>query len=300
MVDATHPALEELLDPDFLAAVSRLRIVARRVPRGGRFAEQRSAALGSGIEFQDYRPYSPGDDLRGIDWNVYRRLGRVFLRQFEELEDLPIYLLPDVSRSAYHGDPPRVLGGLKTALALASLALGQHDRVAILPFSDDLSLALRPRSGKGQLFVVARALAGLQPGGTTDFARAVDRLAAHRLRRGLVVVVSDFFDPGGLAAVTDALKRVRHRLLCVQLARGSDREPELEGDVRVVDCEGGGRAEVSITPAVRASYRAAYDRFQDGFADFLRRRGAGLVRLDVDADPLPQISGLFQDGRLLA
>ena len=80
----------ELFDPEFLESLGHLRLVARQVPRGGRFAEQRSRDLGSGIEFKDYRPYAPGDDLRGVDWNVYRRLGRVFLRLFEELEDLPL------------------------------------------------------------------------------------------------------------------------------------------------------------------------------------------------------------------
>ena len=110
--------LAELFDPDFLASVQRLRISARRVARGGRYAEQRSRDLGHGIEFRDYRPYAPGDDLRAVDWNIYRRLGRVFLRLFEELEDLPLYLLPDVSASLFLEQPPRAVGGHRDMVLL--------------------------------------------------------------------------------------------------------------------------------------------------------------------------------------
>ena len=96
-------------------------MVARRVPRDGRFAEQRSRDLGHGTDFCDFRPYSPGDDFRSIDWNIYQRLGRVFLRPYEELEDLPLYLIPDVSRSMFLESPPRARAGLRTTLALASI-----------------------------------------------------------------------------------------------------------------------------------------------------------------------------------
>ena len=107
----------EIFDPAFLESLKALRFVARRVAAGGRFAEQRSKDLGSGIEFRDYRPYTAGDDFRSIDWNIYRRLGRVFLRLFEELEDLPLYLLPDVSDSMWLEEPPRARAGLRAAYA---------------------------------------------------------------------------------------------------------------------------------------------------------------------------------------
>ena len=137
---------EELFDTEFLEAAQRLRLVARRVAPRGRFADQRSRARGSGLEFQDYRPYTAGDDMRAIDWTIYRRLGRVFLRLFEEHEDLPLYLVPDVSQSAWQ-EPgrPRVKGGLRAALALAAVSLGQHDSVGVFPFSDDLSVLQRPK-----------------------------------------------------------------------------------------------------------------------------------------------------------
>jgi len=291
-------SFDELFDPTFLLAVERLRLIARRVPRAGRPAEQRSEDRGAGIEFKDYRPYVAGDDLRGVDWNIYRRLGRVFLRQFEELEDLPVYLLPDISASAYLEDPPRARAGLRTSLALAAIALNQHDSVGLFPFADDLRVALRPRAGKGRWIRFAHALSDLPPGGATNFEVSLRRLGGQRLRSGLVVVVSDFFDPAGVAAMAEAMKRLRHRLLLVQLVRASDASPALEGDVHLIDCETGVTEDVSVTRAVRERYRDAYGRFTTELGDFARSRGAGLLRLDTDGDELAQLATLFESGAL--
>lgn len=295
--------LEDLLDAEFLESVSRLRLVAKQVPRGGRFAEQRSRDLGTGLEFKDHRPYSPGDDLRSMDWNLYRRLGKVFLRLFEELEDLPVYLCPDVSQSSFHaatGEDPRARAGLRSAFALASIALSAHDSVGLFPFADNMQIGARPMSGSSRLMTFGRALTQVSVGGGTNFASFAKDLGALRLRSGLVVVISDFFDPGGLEAVTSALKTLRHRLLLVQLVRGSDRDPGLEGDLRLVDCESGTSENVSVTAAVLDRYREAYDRFNEGLAEFVRARGAGLLQLDVDGDVAAQLAGLFEGGRYTA
>lgn len=291
---------EELCDARFLASLERLRLVAKRVAPRGRFAEQRSRDKGAGIEFKDYRPYSAGDDLRGIDWNVYRRLGRVFLRLFEELEDLPLYLLPDVSRSAYLETPPRARAGLRCAMALATISLGQHDRVGVFPFAEDLRVLLRPTGGKGRVLELARRLGEIEPGGATDLRRSLATFQGLRLREGLMCVISDFFDPRGIEAVTESLKTVPHRLLLIRLVRASDREPKLDGDVRLVDCESGEVADVSITPDVLERYRAAHARFTEHLAQFALSRGAGLLELDVEQDVVPQLERLFSSGVYVA
>ncbi|MCC7014409.1 MAG: DUF58 domain-containing protein [Planctomycetes bacterium] len=291
---------DELCDARFLASLEHLRVVAKRVAPRGRFAEQRSRDKGSGIEFKDYRPYSAGDDLRGIDWNVYRRLGRVFLRLFEELEDLPLYVLPDISRSAYLETPPRARAGLRCALAMAAISLGQHDRVGVFPFADDLSVLLRPTGGKGRVLELARRLGEIEPGGETDFERSLATFRGLRLREGLVCVVSDFFDPRGIEAVTSALGKLQHRLLLVRLVRQSDARPELAGDVRLVDCESGDVSDVSITSEVLARYRAAYAQFVEHLANFARSRGAGLLDLDVERDVIAQLERLFASGAYTA
>ena len=296
---ATGPTITqaELFDPKFLEAVSRLRLVSKRVARGGRPAEQRSRDLGSGIEFRDFRPYSPGDDFRAIDWNIYRRLGRVFLRLFEELEDLPVYLATDVSDSAFLEDDPRARTGLRTAFALASIALHQHDRVGVFSFGEDLEVAMRPQSGRGKAMQIASTLSGLNPKGRTDFRQSFRRFASLGLRQGLLVVISDFFDPGGIEAIREALGSQRHRLLLVPLWRASDRDPDLTGDLELVDCETGETEDVSVTPQILEKVRDAHDVFHADLIRFVRRRGAGILRVDCDHDLIPQLSHLFEGGR---
>ncbi|MCG8649763.1 MAG: DUF58 domain-containing protein [Pirellulales bacterium] len=295
-----------LLDPDFLRQVAALRIVARRVAPAGRWAEHRSRDRGQGLEFRDYRPYSPGDEMRSIDWNIYRRLGRVVIRLFEEMEDLPIYLLPDLSGSMWKEDPPRALAGLQTAIGLAAIGLDQHDRVGVFPFGQQLDVSVRPTSGRGRVNLLAQALTQaarqareLYPQGT-DLPAATATLRGLSLREGMVVVVSDFFDPRGADAVLAELKRLRHRPLLVAITRQHDRQPTLRGDVRVRDCETGQTQDVSIDNAILARYRDAYDRHFDALRNFVRQRKGGWLEMDADTDVIAQLATLFEGGRFVA
>ena len=292
---------DELFDPVFLTALSRWSLNAKRVAGGGRHGERLSRDLGSGIEFKDYRPYSAGDDLRAIDWNLYRRLGRVFVRLFEVEEDLPIYLMPDVSGSMFltDGGPPSVIAALRSTLALAAVGLNHHDAAGLFPFSDRLQVIFKPKSGHAQIMTFARHLARLaEPGehDQTGLVTSLRRLANLNLRRGLLVLVSDFFDPGGAAALREALRPIRHRLLLVQLVRRSDAEPTVQGDVRLTDCESGEAADLTITPKILARYRAAYATFNDELAAIARQRHAQLLKIDVEGDLIAQLSRLFAAG----
>jgi len=288
---------EQIFDPKFLASLSHLRVVAKRVARNGRYAEQRSRDLGHGTDFRDFRPYAAGDDFRSIDWNIYQRLGRVFLRLYEELEDLPLYLMPDISRSLFLESPPRAIAGLRTTLALASISLNHHDSTGLFPFSNDCQILARPESGRGKVMIFADRLAQLEPGNETDIRASVKRFNSFGLREGLLVIVSDFFDPAGTEAVLEALKQVRHKLLLVQLHRRSDAEPDLRGDVRLIDCESREAEDVSVTPALIKRYRQVYEQFQNTLTEFARKRGAGLLRIDTEDDIVPQLAQVFESGR---
>lgn len=290
---------DELFDAAFLDSLKSLRVIARRVPPQGRHAEQRSRDLGSGIEFRDFRAYAPGDDIRSIDWNLYRRLGKVFLRLFEELEDLPLYVLPDVSDSMWLEEPPRIIPSLRTSLALSAVSLNHHDSVGVFPFGADLEVLARPQAGKRRVLTLANRMAEVGPRGPTDVATAVRRLNGMRLRRGLCAIVSDFFDPRGVDHIIAALREVRHKIVLVQMVRSTDRDPALEGDLRLVDCETGTAQDVSVSSGVLERYRASYDRFQDALAGFASERNAGLVRIDADEPVVPQLAQLFETGSLV-
>jgi len=291
---------EKLFDPGFLASLSHLSLQVQRVVGGGRFGERLSKELGGGLEFRDFRAYSPGDDPRAIDWNIYRRLGRVFLRLYEEQQDLPLYLMPDVSASMFHEPEPRALTALRCTLALATISLSHHDSTALLPFADQVEVRVKSMSGKASVMAFAEHLSRLAPppAGGTNLAAALRRVADMNLRRGLLVVISDFFDPAGLAAVSDALRGIRHRLLFVQLVRSSDAEPDLDGDVRLRDCETGDAAEITVTPHVRERYREAYAAFAHELATLAKYYRGGLLQLDVEQDLVTQLNTLFESGHL--
>lgn len=289
-------SIHELFDPEFVESVERLKILARRVAPSGSPAEKRSRQKGSGMEFRDYRQYTAGDDFRSIDWNVYQRLGRVFLRLFEEQRDLPVYIAPDISSSMFHGQNPRAYAGLRTAFALSTIALREHDSVGVFPFSDSLNTGLRPSSGRGRQMRVAQTLSRLQAGGETNFGESFRKFRHLNIREGLLVIISDFFDPNGIDAVCEALKLVRHRLLLVQLVRKSDADPNLQGDLLLQDCETGEEQNVSVTAAVMESYKRSWAEFHDRLGAFAAKRQAGLLRLDVEEDVVEQLATLFESG----
>ncbi len=295
---AVAPTLRELFDPDFLKALQLFRLRARRVAVGGRHAEQDSSGMGYGLEFKDFRPYVAGDDLRAVDWNIYRRLGKVVVKVFEEQQDLPLYLMPDVSRSMFLEDPPRIHSALRVSLALAAVSLGQHDSIGLFPFADDLQVRVKSMSGKGGVMSFARHLSQLEERGQTELSTAVKRFSDMSLRRGLLVIISDFFEAGGVARVLDSLSGCRHDLLLIQLVRESDAKPAPVGDVRLRDCETNEVVNVSVTAEVLNRYREAYEDFSEELATFARERQAGLLRLDAEQDVLGQLGSLFESGVL--
>ncbi|MFC6839760.1 DUF58 domain-containing protein [Xanthomonas theicola] len=292
---------QALFDPAFVEAVQALSLRIAQAQRGGRLAEQRTTARGQGSEFADFKPYTMGDDLRAIDWNVYQRLGRVFVRVFEEQQDLPVYLLVDASASMVAERPARLPAAQRAAFALAAIALSQHDAVSLLTFAEAMQVQARAVSGRANLLRLATQLADLQGHGGTQLVGALRQVAASRLRRGLVVVLSDFFDPAGVEALLDGLQALPHRVLLVQLTRAHDADPDLHPDLRgevlIDDGEPGHAVPVSLSPDLLRAYAQVHARFNERLAAFARR-GGGLLRLDAAADVLPPLQAMFGSGAL--
>lgn len=251
------------------------------------------------MEFRDFRSYVPGDDLRRVDWNLYRRSGRLFLRLFQEVEDLPVYVLLDVSDSMFFEAPPRADAARQMAACLAAVATNQHDRVTIYPFGTDLVQPIPPARGQDGFRRLLAHLERLGPAGPTNLRQAIRRFNLMKLRSGLVVVVSDFFDPAGLEPALEGLRATQHRLVAVQVVRNADANPELQGDCRVVDCESGTGIDLAVTPAAVERYRRAYQAFNDRLLEFLARRRAAHMQLNADRSVLEQLSKLFVDGWLV-
>lgn len=285
-----------LFTEDFHRKVARLRIVAKQTPPGGRHAEHRSANLGAGMEFRDFRAYVPGDDLRRLDLNLYRRSGRLFLRLFEEPRDLAVHVLLDLSDSMFFETPPRADAGRLMAGIVLAAALNQHDRAELHPFGADLLPAVAGKGGRPAFLRALDYLERARPAGPTDFGRSLRRFGAVPRRRGLAVVISDFFDGRGSEAIIEALRGLRHRLLLVQLVRAVDAAPALDGELTLVDCETGAGVDVTVTSRVRARYVERYRRFNEALLGFAARRRCAFLRLDADKPVFGQLGRLFRDG----
>jgi uncharacterized protein (DUF58 family) len=273
MPAAAQPTTDELqFDDAFLRKLERLAVVAKRVAaRHGR-GERRTRHVGSGIEFADHRDYVPGDDLRHLDWNLYGRLERPLVRLFDEDEDLPVYVICDTSASMGLGQPPKLALARAVAAALAYVALTNLDRVAVYAATDGLEGGLGLVRGKAQIHPLLELLSGLQPAGRTNLGAAVSGLVQRHRRRGLVVVISDFYDPVGFERGLDRLRYGRFEPVIVQITAPDEAAPPLRGELTVIDVETGEERPVTVTPAVAAGYRQRYEARLRGLSRFCRER----------------------------
>jgi uncharacterized protein (DUF58 family) len=306
---------------DFLKKLEYLHVVSKRALAGQNRADRLSPKRGRGLEFADHRPYAAGDDYRHIDWKAYQRLNRLLLRLFDEERDLSIYLLLDVSRSM--AEPAKFDMARRIAAALCYVGLAHLDRLTIIPFGNDLRRESSPGRGKGRIFRVFDALEQLEAAGPTDLRAACKAFASRPRQLGLVVVISDFLEPGSAPKSADdnddsvvrkpathdatgpqaglkILRTIGHDVFAVHVTSERDRDPGVLGTVRFVDVESGVIREIEVTPKLAAAYVKAAEAQADELAHFCGRYGIGYVRADAERPFEEIILRTFRQGRFLA
>src|SRR5688572_8205130 len=227
-----------LFDSDFLKKLEYLSLISRRVFRGSILAQRRTMQLGGGIEFADHRQYTPGDDFRYLDWNIYARHGDLLLKRFQEEEDLHVYFLLDCSRSMGFGEPAKFDLARQVTAALAYIALADLDRISVIAFADRVIADFPLTRGKARILPLLEFLENLPLAGTdTDLAASVQQFVRRRQRLGLAVVVSDLFSPGGYEQGLDQLRHRRYEPHVVQLHDPREARPTMLGDVELYDVE---------------------------------------------------------------
>ncbi|HET6612779.1 MAG TPA: DUF58 domain-containing protein [Kofleriaceae bacterium] len=290
---------KQLFDEAFLKKLEYLHIVARKAFSGRLRAERKTRKVGSGIELADHRRYIAGDDFRYIDWNVYGRIDKLMLRLFEEEEDLHIYLLLDASRSMLIGEPRKLDYAMQVGAALAYIGLANLDRVAICPFSDRLHPALAPARGKNRIFKVFDFLRAVEPGGHTRMAPCTTKLVHQQKRRGLAVVLSDFYDPAGFEEALNTLRYNKFEPFVVQIFDEKEASPALHGDLVLVDCETGNAKEVTVSRALLEKYRAEHERYCDTLASFCTARAIPYFRTHTAVPFDELLLRIFREGGFL-
>jgi uncharacterized protein (DUF58 family) len=272
---------DDLFDDDFQRKLDYLAVVSRRVFKGRFRAERRTRKSGSGVEFADHRDYVAGDDFRYLDWNVYRRLGRLLVRLYEEEEDLSIYIVVDTSTSMGFSNRKKFLYAAKLAAALAYVGLSNLDRITIVAATHEIAARMPTARGKARIFKVLQFLRGLTPEGTTDMGDAMKTFVAQHKRRGLVVLLSDLYDPKGFERGINVLRYNRFEPFVLHVLDHDDARPKAAGDVRLYDCETGEEREVTVTPKVLTRYKAAYEEYVDEVKKFCTERQVSYVPADV-------------------
>ena len=288
------PARADLLEPQVLAALGGLELVARRVVEGFIAGLHRSPHRGFSVEFAEHRMYQPGDDLRYIDWRMYGRSDRYYIKQFEEETNLRAYVLLDVSASMDWSSAPPLLPtklwyARQLAACLGLLLLRQGDAAGLIAFAETARAHVPVHGGRRQWRELLRALTAVPGGMRTDAGSALRDVAVRLRRRGLVVLVSDLLvDP---AATRLALRFLRHRgheVLLFHLLDPGERELPGFGDARFVDPETSEELPVSVA-ALRDEYRAAVDTALEEWRRELVPQGIDYVVVDTS---LPMVHAL--------
>ncbi|MBN1430269.1 MAG: DUF58 domain-containing protein [Anaerolineae bacterium] len=287
---------ERLFDEKTLRKLEQLRLIAHKVRSGAVKGERRSIKKGTSIEFADYRDYTRGDDLRRLDWNVYARLEKPFIKLLEEEEDLTVHILLDTSESMNW--PPNGLGGvggaistvdvhkfrygMRLAAALAHIALTTGDRVSVsLLTGARMADRWGPVRGRGQTLSMLTWLEHLRTGGTTDLNAALADYAVRGGRAGLVLLIGDMLSPGGYRDGLNALQGRGHEVAVLHLLSPDEIEPVAAGDIRLIDSETGAGQDVTIDGAMRGLYARRLREWRSEMASYCLGRGAHYVAMET-------------------
>jgi len=257
-----------LFDEEFLRSLESLAFLSRRV-RGGRFyGEHPSFRKGTSPDFADYRSYQPGDDFRSIDWNVWSRLGRPYVKLYREEEDLSVHVLLDASLSMDWGRPRKIDYARRLAAALAYIGLSSLDRVGVTAFAGGLGDTLPAHRGRSQMVPLFEYMSRIRPAGGTAFSACLADYALRCSVPGLAVVVSDLLDEGGVEKGLAALLYRRFDVVLIQVLDSEEIEPTGSGPVRLRDAESGRSLRLTLDPALEAAYRRRFREWLDGIESF--------------------------------
>jgi uncharacterized protein (DUF58 family) len=276
----------DLLTPQELAGLGGLEIVAARVVEGLFTGLHRSPHRGLGVEFAEHRMYQPGDDRRFVDWRMFGRSDRYYVKQFEQETSVRATLLLDLSRSmdwsSEPGLPSKLWYGKQLTAALALLLARQGDAVGLVAFDDAVRARLDVRGGEGHWRQLVRSLASLAPGGRTDPATALTATATRIRRRGMAVLVSDLLvDPDPTRRMLRMLRHQGHEVLVFHLMDPGERELPAMPDATFVDPETGETLAASAS-VLRAEYRRSVDRAIQEWMQALTGDGMDYVLVETD------------------
>ncbi|HRQ39582.1 MAG TPA: DUF58 domain-containing protein [Chloroflexota bacterium] len=265
-----------LFDETTLRKLEQLTLIADHVRVGVMKGDRRSKKRGTSIEFADYRNYSKGDDLRRLDWNVYARLERPFIKLLEEEEDLAVHLLVDTSASMNWPDTAddenKLRYALKLAGALGHVALATGDLLTVTLLNSDGDRTWGPFRGQGNSLRLFQFLESCEASGVTDVNLSLRNYALYGRRPGLLFLLSDLLSPNGYKDGLNAIQSRGYEIGLLHLLSPDEVEPPLSGDLKLVDVETGQDAEITLDAPTLALYQERLRAWQTEIATYCAHR----------------------------
>lgn len=274
-----------LFDETTLRKLNQLTLVATRVRAGMMKGERRSTRRGTSIEFADYRNYTSGDDLRRLDWNIYARLDRPFIKLLEEEEDLAVHILLDASTSMDWGEGElhKFTYARRLAAALGTIALNNGDRLSLAVLrGGSASDCLPPLRGSLNLMRLLGFLEGQSAQGVTDLNLALANYALAAQRPGLAFLISDLFSPGSVQEALAHLLARGYEVVLLHVLAPDEIHPPLAGDLRLVDSETGQAVEVSLDAGLRDLYQRRVEEWRAEIQRLCLSRSIHYLALQTD------------------
>ena len=271
---------EPLFDSAFLRKLDRLALLTRRAMAGGMQGERRSPRRGSSVEFADFRPYTSGDDIRQIDWNLYARMERFFLKLFVAEEELTIHLLVDNTASMDWGEPNKLLYARRAAGAFGYIALSSLDRVTVTALGAGAARQMPGVRGKRGALPLFDFLQKLPVGSSGSLLAACRRYVQMARNAGPLLLCSDLMDPDWQEALR-AFSSRPFEITILHILAPQEIHPEIDGDFRLLDAEGGPPIEITADLDVLRRYDENLRTWRDEIESFCNGRGINYIFVDT-------------------
>ncbi len=271
----------EVVDDSFLSRLRSVSLVSQRKLTSGLTGEHASPRRANALEFADYRSYTPGDDLRRVDWNAYLRLGQLLVKLADAPERLTLHLLLDTSGSMAWGHPNKFSYARRLAAGLAYVALAHMDAANLLILNGRECVRWSRRESTASAAAMVRAINSLEAGGTTDIDAALGSYTNLGNHRGVAVMISDLLSPQGYQSGLERLSRAALRPVVIHLLSPEELNPTLEGDLELLDTETGDTVQVSIDWGTLRRYRRWLREWLEEVEASCSRRGITYVRVET-------------------
>lgn len=268
-----------LFSDDFLKKLDKLVYISKKIPNSTFQGAQKTYKKGSSLEFSDYRPYIPGDDIKDIDWNVWARLGQLYLKLYSADQDRTISIIIDTSKSMGTGRFNKLTFSLKTAAALGYIGLKNQDRVGVFAITNSITNFMKPVGGKGQILSLFNFLSTLQASGKTELSIALKNYSMKSQKNSIAVLISDLLDYKGFKEGLNHLLYKKLDVIVIHVLSDEDLNPNLSGPVRLRDSETGDTLDLTFNYEALESYKKGISQYFNTIEKYCLEKRIEYIRI---------------------